>query len=202
MIKRFMWVPMLALVFVVTSCGASGGTPEPKQIADAAYAKIIAQDFDTLIELMDTSDMNFDASAEVRAWRIEEKFDTWKAVKEDYKGDEGYDPEKESGIEDEESWKEMKPGTEMALKMGLYKVYANDEWEKRLTELPWEPTRASKKLQIEGQGTATFKFRNVYKDSIEILCERKDGMWYLAGVELRMAKEVPEPPKKDDKKDD
>ena len=201
MMKKFLWVPMLALVFVVTSCGASGGTADPKQIADAAYAKIIAQDFDTLIDLMDNSDMDFDAESEVRAWRIENKFDTWKEIKDHIKGDNGLDPEGESGVKDEDSWKAMSKGTQVALGSKLYRVYANDEWEKRLTELPWAPTGSSQNLRIEGQGKASYDYKNVYGDSIHIECQRKDGMWYLSDFKLTMAKEVPEPPK-DEKKED
>lgn len=201
MMKKFLWVPMLALVFVVTSCGASGGTADPSQIADAAYAKIMAQDFDTLIELTDTRDLDSDASAEVRAWRIEKEFETWKEVKEYYKGDKGLDPEKKSGVEDEESWKEMSAGTSNALSWGLYKVYASDSWEKRLTELPWAPGGSRKELEIEGQGTATYYYENVYGDSIKIKCNRIDGVWFLGRVTLEMPTEVPEPPKAE-KKDD
>lgn len=203
MIKRFMWVPMLALVFVVTSCGASGGTADGKQIAEAAFSKIIAQDFDTLVELMEV-DGDRAALEEITAWRIEEEYDIWKDFKVHLSDKEGrlLDPKSKSGIESEDDWKAMSYGKGWAIERGFYKVYDNDDWEKRLTEMQWGYAGRSETLEVEGQGDAEYMWMNGYGDSISVKCKRIGGLWYLKSARLHMTKELPKKPGDKDKKDD
>ncbi|MHC4841168.1 MAG: hypothetical protein ACYTDT_09470 [Planctomycetota bacterium] len=197
MIKKFLWVPMLVLVFVVTSCGASGGTADGKQTADAAFEKIINQEWDTLIDLKE-QDGDEAALGEVRTWRIDEGYDRWKEYKKRLEGDDGYDPKGKSGIEGEDDWKTMSRGKGEALRAGFYRVYVNDEWEKRLTEMKWAYAGHSEELEVEGQGKASYTYMNGYGDSISIRCKRVGGLWYLTSAKLDMEKEVPKKPKDDE----
>ena len=72
-----------------------------------------------------------------------------------------------------------------------------DDLDKRLTEVTWARRGVSEKLDVEGQGTATISYGNVYKDRITVTVERKNGLWYLTGVETKFNKELPEKPKDD-----
>ncbi|MDC1143015.1 hypothetical protein OAU50_07985, partial [Planctomycetota bacterium] len=148
-------------------------------------------------ELME-QDGDMDGMAEIRAWRVEEGYDRWKDYKDRLEGDNGMDPKSKSGIEGEDDWKEMSYGKAIALEKGFYKVYANDDWEKRLTEVKWAYQGHREELEIEGQGKATYQYENVYGDSITIQCERKGGLWYMSRAGIEMSKELPKKPKDDE----
>lgn len=189
--------PLLALILMLSSCGGgSGGAADPKEIGSAVLAKLNAMDFDTLDELME-NDMDIDAAKEVRDWRIKEGYDRWKDYKKRLEGDAGMDPKSKSGIDGEEKWKEMTWGKKQGLEFGLYKLYANDDLEKRLKEMKWAYVGSEQKLAIEGQGSAELVYINGYQDMIEVRCVRKNGLWYLTGVEVKMSKELPKKPKDD-----
>lgn len=190
-------VPLLALILALSSCGGGGGgAADPKDIASAVVSKLSAMDFDSMDELMEV-DMDLDAGKEVREWRIKEGYDRWKDYKKRLEGDGGMDPKSKSGIDGEEKWKEMSWGKKQGLEMGLYRLYANDDLEKRLKDMKWAYAGKNVKLDVEGQGRAEVVFINGYHDMIEVKCKRVNGLWYLTDVEVKMEKELPKKPKDD-----
>lgn len=189
--------PLMVLALVMFGCGPGGGTAEPQDIGDAVLSKIQAKDFDSLIDLMDQSDTDISGMEEIRTWRIEEGYERWKDYKKGLEGDDGSDPKSKSGIDGEDAWKSMSMGKDYALDVGLYRLYVIDDLDKRLEEVTWARRGVNETLDVEGQGTATVSYQNVYKDRITVSVVRKNGLWYLAGVEVKFNKELPEKPKDD-----
>lgn len=190
------FAPMVALVVMMSACGGGGGTPDPRDIGHAAFKKIIAKDFDSLDGLMDTWGGDANAEREVGQWRVKEGYDRWKDFKTKLEGDNGMDPKSKSEIDSEEKWTSASYGKEMGLRWGLYRLYAVDDLDKRLGEVPWA-WGATQRLAIEGQGTAEMVFSNVYEDTITVTMARRDGLWYLTGVSVQFEKELPKKPKDD-----
>lgn len=186
--------PLLALIFALSSCGGGGGgAADPKEIGDAALKKILAKEFDTLDSLME-QDIDLEGVKEVRDWRIKEGYDRWKDYKKRLEGDAGMDPKSKSGIDGEDKWKEMTYGKKIGLEMDLYKLYANDDLDKRL-EMRWAMANREMELKEEGHGGAEFRYMNGYGDSIKVECYRLNGLWYLASAKVSMEKELPKKPK-------
>jgi hypothetical protein len=190
------FAPMVALVVMMSACGQSGGTADSRDIGDAVLAKIQAKDFDTLVSLMDQSETDLPAQMKVRDWKVENKYDTWKQYKARLEGDNGMDPKSKSGIDGEDAWKSMDFGKHLALSLGLYRLHAIEDLDKRL-EGPWALEGKRDKLEIEGQGSSTLSYGNGYGDTITVRCERKGGLWYLANVSTEFEKDTPKPPKED-----
>ncbi|MBK9975699.1 MAG: hypothetical protein IPP14_13080 [Planctomycetes bacterium] len=189
--------PLMVLLVILSSCGGgSGGAADPKEIGDAALKKILAKEFDTLDSLME-QDMDMSAVKELRDWRIKEGYERWKDYKKRLEGDGGMDPKSKSGIDGEDKWKEMSYGKKMGLEMDLYKLYANEDVDKRLGEMKWAYIGKQVKLVEEGQGTATVHYMNGFQDMIEVKCKRINSLWYLTSVEVTMSKEPPKKPKDD-----
>ncbi len=78
---------------------------------------------------------------------------------------------------------------------GFYRVYTADDWEKRLKEGEWYMAGREVKLEVEGQGVATFRYLNRYNDSIKVECYREGGVWYFGDADIKMEKKMPEKPK-------
>ncbi|MBK8206053.1 MAG: hypothetical protein IPK87_04560 [Planctomycetes bacterium] len=188
-------VALLSLVVLaMAGCGAGGGAADPQSIADAAVKKILAKDFDSVFDLTDTSGQDTAGLGEIREWRITEKYDLWKDYKKRLEGDDGMDPKSKSGIDGEEAWKNMSQGKGWALRQGYYRLYANDDLDKRL-EMRWAMANREMELKEEGHGGAEFRYMNGYGDSIKVECYRLNGLWYLASAKVSMEKELPKKPK-------
>ena len=190
------FAPLVALVVMMSACGGGGGTPDPRNIGHAVFSKIVAKDFDSLDGYLDTWGSDTSAYGEWRAWRIKEGYDRWSDYKKGLEGDNGTDPKSKSGIDGEEKWKEMSRGKSLALGWGLYKLYAVDDLDKRLGEAPWYWS-ARQELGEEGQGEARMTFTNAYRDQITVSMVRREGLWYLSGVNVEFEKELPKKPKDD-----
>ncbi len=195
--KNSCMVALLSLVVLaMAGCGAGGGAADPQSIADAAVKKILAKDFDSVFDLMDTGGQDASGLGEIREWRITEKYDLWKDYKKRLEGDNGRDPKSKSGIDGEEAWKKMSKGKEWALEQGFYRLYVNDDLDKRL-EMRWALSSREFELKVEGHGSAEFYYKNGYRDSISVACVRLNGLWYLKSVKVSMEKELPKKPKED-----
>ena len=188
--------PLVLVVLAMSACGGGGGTADPKDIGEAALKKITSMDFDSLDSLMD-HDVDLDAVKEIRDWQIKEGYERWKDYKKGLEGDAGSDPKSKSGIDGEEKWKEMSYGKKLALDWGLYRLYANDDAEKRLKEMTWARAQVKQELEVEGQGRAVITSMNGYSETITVTCQRKNGLWYLTSVKVSMDKELPKKPKDD-----
>lgn len=186
--------PLVLVVLAMSACGGGGGTAQPKDIADAFMKKFLAKDFDTISDLTYREFEDESALGEVRAWRIENGYDRWSDYKKRLEGDAGMDPKSKSGIDGEEAWKNTSYGKGYALRKGLYKLYANDDLDKRL-EMTWALAGGEFKLVEEGHGDAEFYYTNGYGDGVEIKCVRVNGLWYLSSFTVRMEKELPKKPK-------
>ncbi|MCG3184442.1 MAG: hypothetical protein ICCCNLDF_02562 [Planctomycetes bacterium] len=189
--------PMVLVVLAMSACGGGGGgTTDPKSIADDFMKKFLAKDFDSIEALTYTEFEDESALGEVRKWRIDEKYDLWKEYKARLEGDNGMDPKSKSGIDGEEAWKNMSKGKGYALRRGLYKLYANDDLDKRL-EMTWACAEGGYELKEEGHGEAEFFFMNGYGDSVKINCVRINNLWYLRSFNVGMEKELPKKPKEE-----
>jgi hypothetical protein len=189
--NMLMVTPLAALILMMAGCGGGGGTADPNDIGNAVFKAITSKDWDNLTDLMDPMGSDRSALAKVTEWKRNEKYESWKEYKKRLEGDGGMDPKSKSGIDGEDKWKSMSEGKSYALEQGLYRLYANDDLDKRLGDVPWAMAGSSRKLDIEGQGRATVYYSNVYGDSIEVSCTRRDGLWYLSGIEVKMDKELP-----------
>jgi hypothetical protein len=187
-------LPLAVLAVMLFGCGGGGGAADPKSIADDAVKMIRAKDFDSVYNLTDRTYVDESAQGEVREWRITEKYDLWKDYKKRLEGDEGMDPKSKSGIDGEDAWKNCSAGKGWALRRGLYKLYANDDLDKRL-DMTWALAGGDVELKEEGHGSAEFSYMNGYGDSISVKCTRQNGLWYLADVDVNMEKELPKKPK-------
>jgi hypothetical protein len=194
MMNTWKLLPLALLAVAAFGCGGGGGAADPKAIADDAVKMIRAKDFDSVYNLTDRTYKDESAQGEVREWRITEGYDRWKDYKKDLEGDNGWDPKSKSGIDGEDAWKGMSAGKGWALRRGLYKLYANDDLDKRL-EMTWALADGGVKLEEEGHGEAEFMYMNGYGDTINVKCERLNGLWYLRSVQVGMEKELPKKPK-------
>ena len=177
-------------------CGGGGGSADPKAIADDAVKMIKAKDFDSVYDLTDRTYLDESGYGEVREWRITEGYERWKDYKAGLEGDNGTDPKSKSGIDGEDAWKNMSAGKSWALRKGLYKLYVNEDLDKRL-EMTWALSGGDVELKEEGHGSAEFVYANGYRDMISVKCTRKNGLWYLSDVDVTMEKELPKKPKDD-----
>jgi hypothetical protein len=193
--KMLMVTPLAALILMMAGCGGGGGTADPKEIGDAVLAKIKSKDFDDVVNFTNTSMNDLDGESKVRQWRAKEGYDRWKDYKDGLEGDKGTDPKGKSGIDGEDAWKSMSAGKHFALESGLYKLYAVDDLDKRLGDVPWAMTSMNVELVEEGQGNARIIYSNVYGDVVRVSCMRWNGLWYLTSVEARFDKDLPKPKK-------
>jgi hypothetical protein len=189
-------LPLAALAVMMFGCGAGGGAADPKSIADEAVKMIRAKDFDSVWNLTDRTYYDESAMGEIREWRITEKYDLWKDYKARLEGDNGMDPKSKSGIDGEDKWKSMSRGKGYALSAGYYRLYANDDLDKRL-DMTWGLSDGGVELKEEGHGRAGFTYRNGYGDKIDVECVRLNGLWYLTSAEVKMEKELPKKPKEE-----
>lgn len=189
--------PLSVLAFVMFGCGGGGGGPDPRPIAEGVLDAIKSENFTAIYNYHAPWDHEMqEQETAVRKWRMTEGWDRWKDFKPRLEGDEGLDPKDKSGITGgEEKWTGASDAERYAVLIGCYRVYTADEWEKRLKESDWYWAGRTIDLKEEGQGTATFRYRNRYRDSITVSLVREGGMWYLAGVEINMDKKMPEKPK-------
>ncbi|CAG0979159.1 hypothetical protein PLCT2_01801 [Planctomycetaceae bacterium] len=186
---------------------AAPAVPEPAKskdpaegalkISDAIVDGIANERFTVFYDFMPNWMASAAAKAsEVRKWRMKEGWDRWKDLKARFEGDAGLDPKDRSGItSSEEMWIAASDAERGAVMLGLYRVYACDDWEKRVNEGEWFLDNRTLKLDVEGQGSAKFRYQNKYNDGLTVHCVREAGVWYCAGVELKMEKKMPEKPK-------
>lgn len=191
---------LLALVAVpvafATACGG-GGQSDPQTIADAVIDGFASEKFTKYYDYMPKwMTSAAEKEAQVKKWRMKDGWDRWKDLKKRFEGDEGLDPKDKSGITNsEDKWVGASDAERGAVMMGFYRVYAAEDWEKRVKEGEWFLDDREVKLDVEGQGTAKFRYQNKYKDGLTVHCLREGGVWYCAGVEVRMEKKMPEKPK-------
>lgn len=193
----FKVAPVLALIFMLSACGGGGGTPDPDPIAKGVVDAITGESFSKIWGYYPGHVHDIGkGQTEAKTWRMKEGWERWKDLKPRFEGDNGLDPKDKSGITGgEEKWVGASDAERHAVFLGLYRIYTADDWEKRLKEGGWYMASRNVKLDVEGQGTAEFRFRNRYNDSIEVGCTRENGLWYLAGVEVNIDKKMPEKPK-------
>jgi len=193
-------ITLLALIAIptvfTTACGG-GGSADPQSIADAVVSGFKNEKFTKFYDYMPKwQTAAAEQESEVKKWRAKEGWDRWKDFKTRLEGDNGLDPKDKSGITGgEEKWTGASDAERGAVLMGYYRVYVADDWEKRLKDGEWFLDGREIKLEIEGQGTATFEYKNRYNDSIEIRCFREGGVWFLNGARIKMEKKMPEKPK-------
>jgi hypothetical protein len=193
-----MLAPLVLLTLVAVGCGGGGGTADPKQIADAVLEDFKSENFKGIYAYQAPHELEIrEQDRTRRGWRMKEKWDLWKNLKKDLSdGDGSLDPKDKSGIANsEEKWTGASDAERYAVLEGYYRIYAADEWEKRLKESDWYWVGRKVNLQEEGEGSATFSYRNNYRDRLEVSLYREGGLWYLGGVELNFEKAMPEKPK-------
>ncbi|MCC6572949.1 MAG: hypothetical protein IT462_04075 [Planctomycetes bacterium] len=188
---------LCAGVIYLAGCGGGGGTAQPEDIATGAINAIKGENFTALYNYGPQWARDAQPKeTEVRKWRAKEKWDLWKDFKKRFDGDGNLDPKNKSGItESEEKWMGASDAQRTAVLMGLYRIYNNEEWEKRLKEGDWYLDGRDVKLDIEGQGRATFTYRNRYNDTITVVCTRENALWSLGNVTVEMPKDMPKKPK-------
>lgn len=199
--KRTMTGLMLLALMAVpvafaTACGG-GGQSDPQTIADAVMdgfkSEKFTKGFDYMPKWVTTG---AEKKAEVQKWRAKEGWDRWKDFKARLEGDNGLDPKDKSGITNsEEKWMGASDAERWAVLQGFYKVYTVDDWEKRVKEGEWYMSSRNLKLDVEGQGEGRFNYINKYNDTVTVSCWREAGVWYLADVDFKMEKKLPEKPK-------
>jgi len=190
--KATLILPVMALVLFLAGCGG-GGSADTLAVSDAVLKDILAKRFDNFDRLMDSKYLDQRGMQRVRDWEIAEGYRTWADFRKDLEGDEGMDPRNESGIKSEDDWKKMSMGKAFGLMLGLYRLHAVDDLDKRLSA-PWHLDSGSETLRVEGQGEARITYSNGYNDRITVTCTRRDGLWYLAGIETRFNKELRKKP--------
>ncbi len=196
--RMLMLAPLVLLTLVAVGCGGGGGTADPKQIADAVLDDFKSENFAGIYNYYASYQHEMaEQDRQRKAWRMKEGWDRWKDFKKRLSdGDLALDPKDKSEITgSEEKWVGASDAQRYAVLEGYYRIYAADEWEKRLKESEWYWDGRKVNLQEEGEGTATFRYRNNYRDSLEVSLYREGGLWYLGGVELNFEKAMPEKPK-------
>lgn len=189
--------PLVLVVLAMSACGGGGGTADPDAIAAGVVDAIKGEKFANVYNFLpDHQKSMADGRATVGAWRMKEGWERWKDFKPMFEGDNGLDPKDKSGITGgQEKWEAASHGERYAVFLGLYRAYAADDWEKRLKDGTWVLASRSVKLDVEGQGRASISYQNQFNDTIEVACIRENGLWYLADVEMKMSKKLPDKPK-------
>ena len=196
-IQGLMLLALIAVPVAFASACGGGGQSDPQTIADAVVDGFKNEKFTKFYDYMPKwQTAASEKESEVKKWRAKEGWDRWKDLKARFEGDAGLDPKDKSGITNsEEKWIAASDAERGAVMLGFYRVYACDDWEKRVKEGEWFLDNRIMKLAIEGQGTAEFRYSNKYNDGLTVHCVREAGVWYCAGVELKMEKKMPEKPK-------
>jgi hypothetical protein len=166
-------------------------------IAEAVVEGFVSEKFTRFYDFM-PSWMTATAAekSEAMKWRMKEGWDRWKDFRKRLEGDNGLDPKDKSGITNSEAkWIDATDAQRGAVMMGFYRVYAVDAWEQRLKEGQWFLDNRVLRLEVEGQGRAEFRYSNRYRDGISVQCVREGGVWYCAGVDIKMERTLPEKPK-------
>lgn len=191
--------PLAVLAFVMFGCGGGGGAADPRPIAEGVLDALKNENFTAVYDYHAPWEHEMgEQMTGVKRWRMTEGYERWKDLKKNFEGDEGLDPKDKSEITGgEEKWSEASDAQRYAVFAGFYRVYTADDWEKRLKESDWYWAGRSINLKEEGEGEATFRYRNRYRDSITVTMVRDGGLWYLASAEINMAKEIEEKPKDD-----
>lgn len=185
-------LPLFVLSLMVFGCGGSG---DPDGLADSIKDDIISESFTSLYDYQsDWAKDSSDKESEAMAWRYEEGYEKWDNLK---KYLEELDPKDKSEITGKDEWKEASHAQRYAVFTGAYKIYKAESYEDRLKEGIWYLNNRRVKLDVEGQGTAEYSYRNQYKDKIEITLRRENGSWYMTGVNIDMPKDKPKKPKDD-----
>jgi hypothetical protein len=187
-------LPLAALAVMLFGCGGGGGTASPEDVARAAAKAIKSESSDDLYGLLPhhMSDAGYRAAR--REYEIKEGYSRWKDVKD---GVEKNDPEEKSGIKDEDSWKSCSAERWYALQVGAYRIMSIKKYEDRVKNAEWYMTDSEIKTVAPGgedHRTADVRFRNIYGDSISVSCIEDQGLWYMTGIELNFAEELPKPP--------
>lgn len=185
--------PLLVLALAVISCGPSGGAAgTPEEIGDAVKDAIVGISFTDVYSYLPAHRIESDKQAnDAKAWRWEEGYERWKDVEEYIKE---LDPERESGMTDEDGFKNASHAERYALMQGLYKLHDIEKKDERLGDGLWFRASRSVELNVEGQGSATVTYSNKYGDSIRVRCVREDGLWALSRLEVSIPKEAPKKP--------
>lgn len=168
-----------------------------QSIADAVVEGFVNEKFTKFYDYMPSWMISATAKeTEVRKWRMKEGWDRWKDFRMHLENENGLDPKDKSGITNSEGkWVEASDAQRGAVMMGFYRVYAVEDWEKRLKEGDWFLDARDVRLDVEGQGKAKFEYKNRYNDGISISCYREGGVWYLAGVSIKVEKLMPVKPR-------
>ncbi|CAG0979139.1 hypothetical protein PLCT2_01800 [Planctomycetaceae bacterium] len=191
---------LLALIAVpvafASACGG-GGQSDPQSIADAVVDGFKSEKFTKGYDYLAKWKLNSgEKMAEAKKWRMKEGWERWKDLKKRFEGDEGLDPKEKSQITNgEEKWGGASDAERWAVLQGFYKVYTAEDYEKRLKEGEWYLAGRNVKLDVEGQGEASFTYVNRYNDAIKVDCYREGGVWYFGDADIKMEKKMPEKPK-------
>lgn len=130
----------------------------------------------------------------IRIWRLENGWDSWeRGLKSAV---EAQDPKDKAGLSSLEKFVKATDARRMALFMGLYRIYACEQWETRLGS-PWGLSGRQVKYEAGGMGSASLHFINRYNDSLEISLALEGGQWCPANIKLNMPPEMPKKPRND-----
>jgi hypothetical protein len=187
-------LPLAVLAVMLFGCGGGGGTASPEDVARSAVDAIKSENSDKLYGMLPhhLRDAGYDTA--VREYRIKEGYDRWKDVKD---GIEKNDPEEKSGVKDEDSWKSASPERMYAIEAGAYKIMSIKKYEDRVKNAEWYMTRSDIKSVTPGESDrrrAEVRFANIYGDRISVDCIEDQGLWYMLGIELNFAEELPKVP--------
>lgn len=189
--------PLVLVVLAMSACGGGGGTADPDAIAQGVVDAIKGENFPGVYNFLpDHQKKIMEGRAAHGQWRLKEGWERWKDFKPMFEGDNGLDPKDKSEITGgQEKWEGASDAQRFAALTGLYRMYTVDDWEKRLKDGNWLIASRRVELDIEGQGKATIRYQNEYEDTITVTCARENGLWYLAGVDHKMEKKLPDKPK-------
>jgi len=184
--------PLLALIFVLSSCGG-GGAGSAEEIGKGVVEAIKAKKLEDCIKFSSEWGTNsVEQKRQNNLWLLEVEQLKWKENFADGNLKQ-WDPEGKSGIDSKDKYKDAAVGVIGALHHNLYKMYKAKKLDDRLAADFWL-IKFDVRHGLEGDASSSMTYANKYNDTISVTAERVNGVWYMTTVGVNFPEEAEKNP--------